>query len=152
EAAGIDPGKACGAAVGDEHVPVVGDDSGRCRESREGRHMAHSVAFDYLDGAPPGMRDEDLSRARLERPMVEGAVGRFGVLDGLSELERHRLSPLKNAYAGKQSVTLAPPSGRLSPVTLPPWAFMVSMTIARPKPAPGDEDPLPRQKRSKIRR
>src|SRR5258706_3743948 len=35
--------------------------------------------------------------------------------------------------------------------TLPPCAFMISATMARPSPAPCEGAALPRQKRSKIR-
>ena len=45
----------------------------------------------------------------------------------------------------------APPSGPASTLTLPPWAFMISATMARPSPAPCEGAALPRQKRSKIR-
>src|SRR5262249_25232416 len=49
------------------------------------------------------------------------------------------------------SVKRAPPPMFSDTVTSPPCAFMVSLTMARPNPAPSALGPLPRQNRSKIR-
>src|SRR6266446_4381228 len=80
-------------------------------------------------------------------------VGRFDPLAG-----NHRQTgtpepadvPAFDVGAGNARVNRAPPPGLSATVTLPPCAFMISLTIARPKPAPSFFGPLPRQKRSKM--
>src|SRR5215469_10314735 len=47
----------------------------------------------------------------------------------------------------KKSVKTAPPSGSSPIPTLPPWAFIISFTIASPSPAPWPIAFFPRQKR-----
>src|SRR6266446_7877415 len=51
----------------------------------------------------------------------------------------------------KCSVKMAPSGDRFSTETLPPCAFMISFTIARPSPAPSNCTPFPRQNLSNIR-
>src|SRR5215475_7358002 len=54
-------------------------------------------------------------------------------------------------FDANRSVKRAPPPAASDTITSPPCAFIVSLTMARPSPAPSAFGPLPRQNRSKTR-
>ena len=69
----VDPGKACGAPVGDEDHAFGGDDAGRFGKARQGRDVRAGVVIDHLDAVPSGVRDEDAPALRIERAVIERA-------------------------------------------------------------------------------
>src|SRR4051794_26465006 len=68
-------------------------------------------------------------------PGVPGEPGVPRVPRGLGE-PRHSRHPPECYAAGKSSSNVAPPSGVLSALTVPPWRSMIARTIDSPRPLP----------------
>ena len=89
ERAGIEPGNACRAAIGDENFAIVRDGTGRARKSRQRRDVTPGVGIDHLDRALSGVGDEDTAGPRIEDAVIESAPRGAGILDRAQILQRH---------------------------------------------------------------
>src|SRR3954467_10859167 len=79
---GIQPGHAGRAAVRDQNVAIVRDNSGCFRETFQSGEVPPCIVVDDFNATSCGVRDEHTTRLRIERAVIEIAVEAVRYRDG----------------------------------------------------------------------
>src|SRR5215831_11007842 len=130
----IDPDGAL-VLLPDRRVPESGEGLSLRRSTRRRQHLKHhSRVRSYRFSKVPNAQLRVEVAARAPSPAMH--------LPAIFE------SPV--CKGGNERMKRAPPPGLSAMLTLPPCARMISLTMARPRPAPTFFSPPPRQNRLKM--